>query len=54
VKLKLDENLPHRLLPVLTSLDHDVDTVVREGAAFLRAVTRASSSCVSRTTAVRP
>lgn len=28
MKIKLDENIPHRLSPVLTSLGHDVRTVV--------------------------
>jgi predicted nuclease of predicted toxin-antitoxin system len=27
VRIKLDENLPDRLVPVLTALGHDVDTV---------------------------
>jgi predicted nuclease of predicted toxin-antitoxin system len=27
VKIKLDENLPERLVPVLNALGHDVDTV---------------------------
>jgi len=30
VKIKLDENLPDRLVPVLSALGHDVDTVRRE------------------------
>jgi predicted nuclease of predicted toxin-antitoxin system len=30
VKLKLDENLPHRLVQALTRLGHDVDTVFDE------------------------
>jgi predicted nuclease of predicted toxin-antitoxin system len=31
VKLKLDENLPERLVPILAEIGHDVDTVLREG-----------------------
>lgn len=31
MRLKLDENLPARLVPILVELGHDVDTVVREG-----------------------
>lgn len=31
MKIKLDENLPERLLSVLVELGHDVDTVVAEG-----------------------
>jgi len=27
VKIKLDENLPERLVPALTALGHDIDTV---------------------------
>jgi predicted nuclease of predicted toxin-antitoxin system len=30
VKIKLDENLPHRLVQFLRGLGHDVDTVVDE------------------------
>jgi predicted nuclease of predicted toxin-antitoxin system len=30
MKIKLDENLPHRLVGLLTDLGHDVDTVVAE------------------------
>jgi hypothetical protein len=30
VRLKLDENLPHRLARLLTDLGHDTDTVVDE------------------------
>jgi hypothetical protein len=30
VRIKLDENLPHRLVPLLTELGHDVDTVPDE------------------------
>jgi hypothetical protein len=30
VKIKLDENLPERLVSVLTGLDHSVDTVRAE------------------------
>ena len=30
MKIKLDENLPERLVPVLTALGHDVDTVRAE------------------------
>jgi hypothetical protein len=33
VKIKLDENLPHRLVPLLTELGHDVDTVPDEQLA---------------------
>ena len=33
VKLKLDENLPERLVASLTDLGHDVDTVAHEGLA---------------------
>jgi predicted nuclease of predicted toxin-antitoxin system len=33
VKIKLDENLPARLHPILAKLDHDVDTVFQEGLA---------------------
>jgi predicted nuclease of predicted toxin-antitoxin system len=33
VKLKLDENLPRQLVPILTSLGHDVDTVPDEDLA---------------------
>lgn len=31
MKIKLDENLPDRLTPLLRELGHDVDTVVQEG-----------------------
>jgi len=31
MKIKLDENLPLRLVPALESLGHDVDTVADEG-----------------------
>lgn len=31
MRVKLDENLPERLVPILVELGHDVDTVVREG-----------------------
>jgi predicted nuclease of predicted toxin-antitoxin system len=31
VRVKLDENLPQRLVSVLVDLGHDVDTVVDEG-----------------------
>lgn len=31
MRLKLDENLPERLVPILAEIGHDVDTVVREG-----------------------
>jgi len=31
VRLKIDENLPERLVPLLTKMGQDVDTVVREG-----------------------
>jgi predicted nuclease of predicted toxin-antitoxin system len=31
VRLKLDENLATRLVPVLSGFGHDVDTVVQEG-----------------------
>jgi hypothetical protein len=30
VKIKLDEDLPDRLVPVLTTLGHDIDTVRAE------------------------
>lgn len=30
MKIKLDKNLPDRLVPVLTGLGHDVDTVRAE------------------------
>lgn len=30
MKIKLDENLPDRLIPVLTALGHNVDTVRAE------------------------
>ena len=30
MRVKLDENLPHRLVPLLVELGHDVDTVVDE------------------------
>jgi predicted nuclease of predicted toxin-antitoxin system len=30
VKIKLDENMPHRLVRFLTKLGHDVDTVFDE------------------------
>jgi predicted nuclease of predicted toxin-antitoxin system len=30
VRLKLDENLPRQLVPILTDLGHDVDTVPDE------------------------
>jgi hypothetical protein len=33
VKIKLDENLPERLVQALTDLGHDVDTVVQERLA---------------------
>jgi predicted nuclease of predicted toxin-antitoxin system len=33
MKVKLDENLPAQLVPVLTELGHDVDTVLSEGIA---------------------
>jgi predicted nuclease of predicted toxin-antitoxin system len=33
VKIKLDENLPHRLVPLLTELGYDVDTVPDEQLA---------------------
>ena len=33
MNIKLDENLPERLVPVLTSLGHDVDTVGSEQLA---------------------
>jgi len=33
VKIKLDENLPGRLIATLTNLGHDVDTVVLEHLA---------------------
>jgi predicted nuclease of predicted toxin-antitoxin system len=31
MRIKLDENIPHRLVEPLTQLGHDVDTVQREG-----------------------
>lgn len=31
MRVKLDENLPHRLVAVLRELGHDTDTVVDEG-----------------------
>jgi predicted nuclease of predicted toxin-antitoxin system len=31
VRIKLDENLPARLHPILANLNHDVDTVLQEG-----------------------
>jgi len=31
MKIKLDENIPGRLVSVLSQLGHDVDTVVQEG-----------------------
>lgn len=31
MKIKLDENLPHRLVRLLTALGHDTDTVPQEG-----------------------
>lgn len=33
MKIKLDENLPHRLAPLLNELGHDVDTVRDEKLA---------------------
>jgi predicted nuclease of predicted toxin-antitoxin system len=33
VKIKVDENLPHRLVPLLTELGHEVDTVPDEQLA---------------------
>ena len=30
MRIKLDENLPHRLVPVLMALGHDVDTIRAE------------------------
>lgn len=33
MRVKLDENLPAQLVPVLTELGHDVDTVLSEGIA---------------------
>lgn len=33
MKLKLDENLPRQLVPILTALGHDVDTVPDEHLA---------------------
>ena len=33
MKIKLDENLPHELVPVLTDLRHDVDTVPAQHVA---------------------
>lgn len=33
MKIKLDENMPVRLVQVLTELGHDVDTVPQEGLA---------------------
>ncbi len=31
MRVKLDENLPERLVPILVELGHDVDTVLNEG-----------------------
>lgn len=31
MKIKLDENLPLRLAPILQRAGHDVDTVLQEG-----------------------
>ena len=31
MKIKLDENIPHRLTPVLTAIGHDVRTVADQG-----------------------
>jgi predicted nuclease of predicted toxin-antitoxin system len=31
MRIKLDENLPQRLVPALAALTHDVDTVVADG-----------------------
>ena len=31
MRIKLDENLPQRLVPALAALNHDVDTVFSEG-----------------------
>ena len=31
MKIKLDENLPLRLAPILAALEHDVHTVAEEG-----------------------
>jgi predicted nuclease of predicted toxin-antitoxin system len=31
MKVKVDENLPQRIVPILIELGHDVDTVVGEG-----------------------
>ena len=33
MRIKLDENLPHSLVPLLTDLGHDTDTVVGERLA---------------------
>jgi predicted nuclease of predicted toxin-antitoxin system len=33
VRIKLDENLPAALVPLLAALGHDVDTVPAEGIA---------------------
>lgn len=33
MKIKLDENLPIRLVRILAALDHEIDTVPQEGLA---------------------
>ena len=33
MRVKLDENLPTRLVPMLQALGHDVDTAIDEGLA---------------------
>ena len=33
MRIKLDENMPSRLTPILRSLSHDADTVIEEGLA---------------------
>ena len=33
MKIKLDENMPVQLAGILTSLGHDVETVIKEGLA---------------------
>jgi predicted nuclease of predicted toxin-antitoxin system len=33
MKIKLDENIPHRLVRILVYMGHEVDTVQEEGLA---------------------